>query len=118
MDETEGTKVSELVEATEVDSEDIAMIVQGNVNKKIKITNLLKETRALVITDEEIPANTDYTIPIPYLPGTLKIYCEGSKLIYDEEYIERNSSSGKSTTIQFKDWNVPENTKLEFIVRK
>ena len=114
----EGIKISDLVEANEADSEDVVMILQNNANKKITINNLTSETRITVITDEEIPANTDYTIPIPYLPGTLKIYFEGCKLIYDENYIEKNATTGKSTTIQFKNWNVPVGSKLEFIVKK
>lgn len=62
----------------------------------------------------EIKQNTNYEVP-DYIVGTnsLAIYFEGNKLIKDENYIEVDE-----THIQFKDWNVPIDSNLEFIVSK
>lgn len=111
-------KISELVEATQVNEDDVVMILQNGVNKQTKVKNLSKIQKTSIITETEITENTNYTIPLAYTPGnnSLEIYCEGCKLIQEENYIEV-VSEGKSTTIQFKDWTVPIGTKLEFIVR-
>lgn len=72
----------------------------------IEITNRTIET--------EIPQNTNYEVPT-YEVGTnsLSVYFEGCKLIKDKNYIEVDE-----THIQFKDWNVPVESNLEFIVSK
>lgn len=59
---------------------------------------------------EEIEQNTNYEVP-DYIVGTnsLSVYFEGCKLIKDENYIEIDE-----THIQFKDWNVPVESNLEF----
>lgn len=75
-------------------------------NYIIETTNRTVET--------EIQQNTDYEVPT-YAVGTnsLFVYCEGCKLIKDENYIEVDT-----THIQFKDWNVPVGSSLEIIIRK
>lgn len=74
-------------------------------NPTISIT---KET-----TTEEIVKNTNYTVP-KYTLGnaSLSVFFEGCKLIKDVNYIEVDS-----THIQFKDWDVPAESNLEFIIR-
>lgn len=64
-------------------------------------------------TTEEIVKNTNYIVP-KYTLGndSLSVYFEGCKLIKDINYIEVDT-----THIQFKDWNVPNDSNLEFIVR-
>lgn len=74
-------------------------------NPTISIT---KET-----TTEEIVKNTNYTVPQYTLGnGSLSVFFEGCKLIKDVNYIEVDS-----THIQFKDWDVPTESNLEFIIR-
>lgn len=81
-----------------------------------RVTNLENITRQVtsIVTDAEIPQNTNYTVP-EYVLGnnSLEVYFEGCKLIKDLNYIEVNT-----TTIQFKNWDVPENSNLEFIITK
>ena len=59
-------KVSELSEATEINDEDIIMIIQNNENKKAKINKLLPKKRANVTLNSTVLANTNYTIPLIY----------------------------------------------------
>lgn len=83
-------------------------------NKKVtKLENITRQVTR-VVTEEEIPQNTNYTVP-EYVLGnnSLEVYFEGCKLIKDLNYIEVNT-----TTIQFKNWDVPENSNLEFIITK
>lgn len=63
-------------------------------------------------TDQEIVKNTDFEVPHEYKLGGegLIILTEGSKLIKDINYVEIDSLH-----IQFKDWDVPIGTNLEFI---
>nr|DAF27026.1 MAG TPA: hypothetical protein [Caudoviricetes sp.] len=75
--------------------------------------------RILVTTTAEITANTNYTVPQVYHVGKndLWIYFEGRLLIKDENYIETGVADSESTAIQFKDWNVPVGSKLEFLYK-
>ena len=81
-----------------------------------RVTNLENITRQVtsIVTDAEITQNTNYTVP-QYVLGnnSLEVYFEGCKLIKYLNYIEVNT-----TTIQFKNWDVPENSNLEFIITK
>lgn len=82
-------------------------------NKKVtKLENITRQVTSVVT--EEIPQNTNYTVP-EYVLGnnSLEVYFEGCKLIKDLNYIEVNT-----TTIQFKDWDVPVDSNLEIIIRK
>lgn len=67
--------------------------------------------------ETEIKANTNYELPISYKPGNIEIFFEGCKLIKDENYIEVLSDEENSNLIQFLDWDVPENSNLEFIIK-
>lgn len=75
--------------------------------------------RILVTTTAEITANTNYTVPQKYHVGKndLWIYFEGTLLIKDENYIETGVEGEESTAIQFKDWDVPVGSKLEFLYK-
>lgn len=119
MDENEEIKVSQLTEAEEVNEDDITMIIQNGINKKTKVVKFSSISKVSIVTEEEIPENTDYNIPLTYMPGSnkLEIYVEGCRLIQEENYIEV-VAEGKSTTIQFKDWTVPIGTNIEFVVRR
>ena len=75
--------------------------------------------RILVTTTSEISANTNYTVPEKYYVGKnhLWILFEGTLLIKDENYIETGVDGEESTAIQFKDWDVPVGSKLEFLYK-
>ena len=75
--------------------------------------------RVSVKTTEEIETNTNYTLTKPYLVGknNLFVIYEGTILIKDENYIEVGTEGQESTLIQFKDWDVPIGSKLEFIYK-
>ena len=56
-------KVSELSEASQINDDDIFMILQNNENKKVTIDKLLPLKRATVTLESTINANTNYTLP-------------------------------------------------------
>lgn len=59
-------KVSELTEATQINDNDIIMILQNNENKRASISKLLPLQRANVTLNSTIQANTNYAIPLSY----------------------------------------------------
>lgn len=59
-------KVSELTEATQINDDDMIMILQNNENKRASISKLLPLQRANVTLNSTIQANTNYTIPLSY----------------------------------------------------
>ena len=59
-------KISELTEATQINDDDIIMILQNNENKKATISKLLPLKRATVTLSSTVNANTNYTIPLNY----------------------------------------------------
>lgn len=85
-------------------------------NLQTQINNIKTITRQItsLVTEEEIKQNTNYEVP-EYVLGnnSIEIYFEGCKLIKDINYIEADT-----THIQFKDWNVPEESNLEIIITK
>jgi len=88
-------------------------------NLKQKLEDLKEEIDVNVknvITTSVISKNTNYTVP-SYVVGKnlLLVFFEGSKLIKDKEYIEIGTEGEKSTIIQFKDWDVPIGSNLEFL---
>ncbi len=98
------------------------MVKFKNNETPINETNLnaMQEiTRVAVTTAEEIEANTNYTLTKAYLVGknNLFVFFEGTLLIKDENYIEVGTEETKSTTIQFKDWDVPVGSKIEFVYK-
>lgn len=106
--------VDEWIEYTpEIDISELEEQTQ-ELNKKVtKLENITRQVTS-VVTEEEIPQNTNYIVT-EYVLGnnSLEVYFEGCKLTKDLNYIEVNT-----TTIQFKDWNVPAESNLEFIVTK
>ncbi len=75
--------------------------------------------RILVTTNTKVGMNTNYIVPQKYHVGKndLWIYFEGTLLIKDENYIETGVDGEESTAIQFKDWDVPIGSKLEFLYK-
>ena len=117
----EEVKVSELPIATNVNDDDLVMIVQSGFNKQVTKSNLQKIQKATITTTEEIAENTNYTIPLNYKVGAdvLDIFYMGEKLIKGTHYIEVGTTGSVSNTIQFYNWGqaVPSGRTIEFIVR-
>ena len=98
-------KVSELTEATQINDDDIIMILQSNENKKAKISKLLPLKRATVTLSSTVNANTNYTLPVYYEVGnnSLEVFYCGSKLEKGTDYNEIGNSGEVSNIIQFLD---------------
>lgn len=98
-------KISELTEATQINDDDIIMILQNNENKKATISKLLPLKRATVTLSSTVNANTNYTLPVYYEVGNNSlevIYC-GSKLAKGVDYNEVGTVGEVSNIIQFLD---------------
>lgn len=59
-------KVSELTEATQINDNDVLMILQNNENKRVTIDKLLPLKQEIVTLESTVNANTNYTIPLNY----------------------------------------------------
>lgn len=98
-------KVSELTEATQINDDDILMIIQNGENKQGAVNKLLPRKRATVTLESTVNANTNYTIPLNYQVGNNSlevIYC-GSKLAKGQDYNEIGTTGEVSNIIQFLD---------------
>lgn len=92
-------KITELTEATQINDDDILMIIQNGENKQITVSKLLPRKQASITLSSTVNANTNYTLPtgIYYEVGndSLEInYC-GSKLI-KRTRLQRNRNSRRS----------------------
>lgn len=98
-------KVSELTEATQINDDDIIMILQNNENKKAKISKLLPLYRSTVTLSSTVNANTNYTLPVYYEVGnnSLEVFYCGSKLEKGTDYNEIGNTGDVSNIIQFLD---------------
>lgn len=87
--------------------------MENNVEESINGKKILVETTSI------ITENTNYTVPQKYNVGKndMWIYFEGMLLIKDENYIEVGTEGAESMLIQFKDWDVPVGSKLEFLYK-
>ena len=59
-------KVSELPEASQINDNDVLMILQSNENKKVTIDKLLPLKQVTVTLENTVNANTNYTVPFYY----------------------------------------------------
>ena len=75
--------------------------------------------KVVINTSTVITQNTNYTVPQKYTVGKndMWVYFEGMLLIKDENYIEVGADGAESTIIQFKDWDVPIGSKIEFVYK-
>lgn len=98
-------KITELTEATQINDDDILMIIQNGENKQGAVNKLLPRKRATVTLSSTVNANTNYTIPLNYQVGNNSlevIYC-GSKLAKGQDYNEIGTTGEVSNIIQFLD---------------
>lgn len=98
-------KVSELTEATQINDDDILMIIQNGENKQATVSKLLPRKQASVTLSSTVNANTNYTIPLYYQVGnnSLEVYYLGSKLEKGTDYNEVGTTGEVSNIIQFLD---------------
>lgn len=91
--------------------------IETAINESAEIAKF--STKILVTITEEIAMNTAYTVPQKYHVGKndMWIFWEGTLLIKDDNYIETGVEGEESTSIQFKDWDVPAGSKLEFLYK-
>ena len=71
-------KVSELTETTQINDNDVLMILQNNENKRVTIDKLLPLKQETVTLESTVNANTNYTIPLSYKVGNNSLevfYC-------------------------------------------
>lgn len=87
--------------------------MEDNIETSINGKKILVETTSVIIQ------NTNYAVPQKYVvsKNDMWIYFEGVLLIKDENYIEVGVEEAESTLIQFKDWDVPAESKLEFLYK-
>lgn len=98
-------KITELTEATQINNDDILMIIQNGENKQTTVSKLLPRKQASVTLSSTVNANTNYTIPLYYQVGnnSLEVYYLGSKLEKGTDYNEIGTTGEVSNTIQFLD---------------
>lgn len=120
MDDNEYSDYDEYIKFNNGTSPYISDKIFNKMQRMIKadIDSKTKNEITKVTTSSSISANTNYTVS-SYTVGnnSLLIFYEGCKLIKDENYIEVGTEGEESTTIQFKDWDVPTESNLEFIIR-
>ena len=119
-------KITELTQATEVNDNDIVMIVQSNENKQVKAEQLLVHTYDLILT-ANVAAGGEITLPFYYKVGndSLIVFYEGLflKLARDGtkasgSYIEVGEAETISNKIKITDdWNAESGDCFEFIVK-
>lgn len=75
-------KVSELPEASQINDNDIFMILQSNENKQVTIEKLFPLKQVSVTLNSIVNANTNYTVPSYYKVGnnSLEVYYCDTKL--------------------------------------
>lgn len=75
-------KVSELTEATQINDNDVLMILQKSENKRVTIDKLLPLKQETVTLESIVNANTNYTTPLSYKVGnnSLEVFYCGDKL--------------------------------------
>lgn len=119
-------KITELTQATEVNDNDIVMIVQSNENRQVKAEQLTQHTYNLIL-DENVAAGGEITLPFYYKVGndSLIVFYEGLflKLARDGtkasgSYIEVGEAETISNKIKITDdWSADSGDCFEFLVK-
>lgn len=119
-------KITELTQATEVNDNDIVMIVQSNENRQVKAEQLTQHTYNLIL-DENVAAGGEITLPFYYKVGndSLIVFYEGLFLKFASDGTKDSGSYtevGEAGTISNKikitnDWSAETGDCFEFIVK-
>lgn len=119
-------KITELTQATEVNDNDIVMIVQSNENRQVKAEQLTQHTYNLIL-DENVAAGGEITLPFYYRVGAnvLQVYYMGQLLLLssddagtDGHYREVGEADSISNKIKLtSDWAADKGEYFKFIVK-
>lgn len=119
-------KITELTQATEVNDNDIVMIVQSNENKQVKAEQLTQHTYNLIL-NENVAAGGEITLPFYYKVGAnvLQVYYMGQLLLLssddvgtDGHYTEVGEADSISNKIKLTtDWSAEQGEYFKFVVK-
>lgn len=119
-------KITELTQATEVNDNDIVMIVQSNENRQVKAEQLTQHTYNLILT-ENVNAGGEITLPFYYKVGAnvLQVYYMGQLLLLssddagtDGHYREVGEADSISNKIKLTtDWSADKGEYFKFVVK-
>lgn len=119
-------KITELTQATEVNDNDIVMIVQSNENRQVKAKQLTQHTYNLILT-ENVVAGGEITLPFYYKVGgnVLQVYYMGQLLLLssddvgtDGHYQEVGEVDSLSNKIKLTtDWSAETGEYFKFVVK-
>ena len=119
-------KVTELTQATEVNDNDIVMIVQSNENKQVKAEQLTQHTYNLIL-NENVAAGGEITLPFSYKVGAsvLQVYYMGQLLLLSSDdagtnghYREVGTSGRLSNKIKLTtDWSAETGEYFKFVLK-
>ena len=119
-------KITELTQATEVNDNDIVMIVQSNENKQVKAEQLTQHTYNLIL-NENVAAGGEITLPFYYKVGAnvLQVYYMGQLLLLssddagtDGHYREVGTSGSLSNKIKLTtDWSAETGEYFKFVIK-
>ena len=119
-------KITELTQASEVNDNDIVMIVQSNENRQVKAEQLTQHTYNLILT-ENVVAGGEITLPFYYKVGAnvLQVYYMGQLLLLssddagtDGHYREVGTSGSLSNKIKLTmDWSAETGEYFKFVVK-
>ena len=119
-------KITELTQATEVNDNDIVMIVQSNENRQVKAEQLTQHTYNLILT-ENVVAGGEITLPFYYKVGAnvLQVYYMGQLLLLssddagtDGHYREVGTAGSLSNKIKLTtDWSAETGEYFKFVIK-
>ena len=119
-------KITELTQATEVNDNDIVMIVQSNENRQVKAEQLTQHTYNLIL-NENVNAGGEITLPFYYKVGAnvLQVYYMGQLLLLssddagtDGHYREVGEEDSISNKIKLTtDWSADKGEYFKFVVK-
>ena len=119
-------KITELTQATEVNDNDIVMIVQSNENRQVKAEQLTQHTYNLIL-NENVAAGGEITLPFYYKVGAnvLQVYYMGQLLLLssddagtDGHYREVGTAGSLSNKIKLTtDWSAETGEYFKFVIK-
>ena len=119
-------KITELTQASEVNDNDIVMIVQSNENRQVKAEQLLVHTYDLILT-ANVFAGGEITLPFNYKVGAnvLQVYYMGQLILLSSDdagtnghYREVGISGSLSNKIKLTtDWSAETGEYFKFVLK-
>ena len=119
-------KITELTQATQINDNDIFMIVQSNENRQVKAEQLTQHIYNLIL-DENVASGGEITIPFYYKVGAnvLQVYYMGQLLLLssddagtDGHYREVGEADSISNKIKLTtDWSAETGEYFKFVLK-